>query len=118
MRPDKIAEVLKELGLSNSRVSLVAGHAMLVAPSRRLLANCPGVEFVALDDAIQQLRIIKSPYELELMREAAQVGDAAMLAMMHTALIQDRGQSGCRGLQSGDRARNGSDRCARLVGAS
>ena len=83
--PDLVGKVLTERGLGGSRVGLVAGNALLLAPYRRLLEACPGVEFVPMDNAIDELRARKSAFEFGLLREVAEVGSAAMTAMMTTA---------------------------------
>ncbi|MNJ19323.1 putative peptidase [compost metagenome] len=85
--PDKVAATLKELGLANSRVGLVAGPWLVSAIHRRLLEKAQGVSFVELDYVIEGLRSIKTPFEFELLREAAGVGNAAMEAMMKSASI-------------------------------
>jgi Xaa-Pro aminopeptidase len=43
------------------------------------------VELVDADDLIEGLRVIKSPFELERIRAAAEVGDAVVTAMMERA---------------------------------
>ena len=83
--PDLVGKVLAERGLSSARVGLVAGNALLLAPYRRLLEACPKVDFVPMDNAVDQLRARKSPYEFELLREVAVIGSEAMTAMMTSA---------------------------------
>lgn len=84
--PQGVAQVISALGLSGAGIGLVAGDAMLVGPYRRLLAACPGVSFTPMDKAIEALRRIKTPLEMELLREAADIGCAAMNAMMRHAM--------------------------------
>lgn len=83
--PDKVAATLKELGLSNSRVGLVAGPWLVSSIYKRLLSAASDVQFVELDYAIEGLRTHKSAFEFELLREAAEVGNASMEAMMKSA---------------------------------
>lgn len=83
--PDKVGEVLKEMGLASSRLGLVAGPWLLLSNYRRLIAACPDVEFVEMDYAIEALRARKTAHEFQLLREAAAVGEEAMLAMMKSA---------------------------------
>lgn len=85
--PDEVVNTLKELGLDSSRVGHVAGPWLLSGPYRRLMALSPNIEWVEMDDAISRLRTIKTPLEFELLREAAEVGNEAMLAMMKSASI-------------------------------
>lgn len=83
--PDKVAATLKELGLSNSRVGLVAGPWLVASIYKRLLNAAIGVHFVELDYAVEGLRTQKSAFEFELLREAAVIGNASMEAMMKSA---------------------------------
>lgn len=83
--PDEIVKVLAEHGLAAGRVGLVAGAGMTVGPYRRLLEVGAGIEFVAMDSALEKLRARKSAFEFELLRESCEVGNAAMLAMMRSA---------------------------------
>lgn len=84
--PRTVAEVLAERDLSDARVGLVGGNAMLVSPYRHLLTAAPAVELVEADDLIEVLRADKSPRELDLLRAAAAAGNAAVTAMIETAL--------------------------------
>jgi Xaa-Pro aminopeptidase len=46
----------------------------------------PGCELLDADDLVEALRVIKSPFELDRIRAAAEVGDAVVTAMMEAAL--------------------------------
>lgn len=83
--PDMVADTLKSMGLSNSRIGLVAGPWLVAGIYNRLLDVCKGVEFVEMDLAIESLRTHKTPFEFQLLREAAEVGNLAMEAMMKSA---------------------------------
>jgi len=83
--PDAVADALGSLGLSHSRIGLVAGPWLVASIYHRLLTACKNVEFVNMDLAIESLRTHKSPLEFQLLREAAEVGNAAMEAMMKSA---------------------------------
>ncbi|AUO22395.1 Xaa-Pro peptidase family protein [Pseudomonas sp. NC02] len=83
--PDKVAATLKEIGLGSSRVGLVAGPWLVASVYKRLLSAAVGVQFIELDYAIEGLRTHKSAFEFELLREAAEVGNASMEAMMKSA---------------------------------
>lgn len=84
--PAETARVLRERGLAGGRVGLVAGNALLVSPYRHLLRETADVEFVEADDLVERLRVDKSPRELDLLREAADAGNAAVAAMIEKAL--------------------------------
>ena len=82
---DKVAKTLRELGLSGARVGLVAGPWLVASVYKRLLTVANDIQFVELDYAIEGLRAHKSTLEFQLLREAAEVGNAAMEAMMKSA---------------------------------
>jgi Xaa-Pro aminopeptidase len=84
--PATVVEVLRERGLGGGRVGLVGGNAMLASPYRRLLQTGAGIDFEPADDLVERLRMIKSPGELDLIRQAAEVGCRSVTAMMERAL--------------------------------
>lgn len=84
--PELVAEVVAEKGLSESRVGLVGGNALLVAPYKALIAGTPGVDWVEVDDLIENMHVVKSPRELELIREASAIGRSIIDAVMTAAL--------------------------------
>ncbi|OCX60530.1 hypothetical protein BFP70_17305 [Thioclava sp. SK-1] len=85
--PDKVAEVLSEMGIKDANVGLVAGPWLVANIYLRLVEVCKDINYVNLDLAIEGLRTTKSPFEFELLREAAAVGNSAMEAMMKSASI-------------------------------
>jgi Xaa-Pro aminopeptidase len=84
--PEQVAEVIRDRGLGNSRLGLVGSNAMLAGAYRALIEAAPDVEFQPADDLIEDLHVIKSPRELELIREASDVGNRIIDAIMHAAL--------------------------------
>lgn len=84
--PQEVGAVLRERRLASSTLGFVGGNAMLVSPYRHLLEAAPDADFQPADDLIESRRADKSPVELDLLREAAAVGNAAMSAMIETAL--------------------------------
>ena len=85
--PDMVVQTLKKMGLGQARIGLVAGPWLVAGIYRRLLEVGRDLEFVDLDKAIESLRTHKSAFEFELLREAAEVGNRAMEAMMKAAAI-------------------------------
>ncbi|MBN7807844.1 MULTISPECIES: M24 family metallopeptidase [Agrobacterium] len=85
--PDMVVETLKSMGLANSKIGLVAGPWLVASIYRRLMEVGKDIGFVDMDLAIESLRTRKSAFEFELLREAAEVGNLAMEAMMRTATI-------------------------------
>jgi len=88
--PAAVAQVLGERGLRGSRLGLVGTNAMLVSPYLRMVEALPGVAFQVVDDLIEKIRVHKSALELKLLREAADVGNAVMSAIMDVALVPGR----------------------------
>lgn len=73
------ARGLAELGAGRGRVGLdLDSYAMPAGRFSRLAARLPGAELVDLSDALRAERLIKSPREIEHLRAAAAIADAAM----------------------------------------
>lgn len=86
--PAKLGEVLLEAGLGGARLGLVGRESLLLS-SYHILSETLGAapDFVPADDILEAMRLIKSPAELLLMREAAQIGVIAMTDML--AAVRD-----------------------------
>jgi Xaa-Pro aminopeptidase len=84
--PECVAEAINERGLGEARLGLVGSNALLAGAYRALVEALPGVEFEPADDVIEDLHVVKSPRELELIREASDVGNRIIDAIMQTAL--------------------------------
>jgi Xaa-Pro aminopeptidase len=96
--PGAVARGLRDLDLERGRVGVCGLNVMSARVFRligeRLAARSAGagatgsgvVELVDADDLIEGLRVIKSPFELQRIRAAAEVGDAVVTAMMERAL--------------------------------
>ncbi|HEX2088823.1 MAG TPA: M24 family metallopeptidase [Actinomycetota bacterium] len=81
-----VAEVLKARGITEGRVALV-GEDFLPAKYYRLLTEAlPGVEFVADDRLVRDVRLHKTQRELDCYREAGVAVSAAMTALMERAV--------------------------------
>lgn len=83
--PDTVADTLRDMGLGDASIGLVAGPWLVSSIYRRLIETAKGIVFKDMDLAIEGLRVRKSALEFELLREAADVGNAAMEAMMKSA---------------------------------
>ena len=77
-------ERLRELGVKpGSRVGLEMGNWYLKASTYHgLVQALPGVEFVDVTDEILKLRTIKSPAEIDFMRQAAKFSDIGFAALV------------------------------------
>lgn len=80
------ARVAAELGLSGKRVGL-AGQAGLLHSAALCLESDlgPSTDLVPADHILTALRLIKSSYEVELLREASRIGCAWMQVMLEAA---------------------------------
>ncbi len=85
--PGMAGQVLRERGLGSATVGLVGGMAMLASPYRYLLQATEGVELVPADDLVESVRAIKSPIELDLLRESTAAGNQVVTAMIEKALV-------------------------------
>lgn len=81
------AEAIQDRGLAGRRLAFVGDNAMHVGAFKLMTAALPDTELVHLDSLIEKVRVVKSPRELVKMRRAAEVGTAAMDAMMKAALV-------------------------------
>lgn len=84
--PAAVAGALGERGLARGRIGVCGLNVMSARVARLLGDVLPGCELIDADDLIEALRVIKSPFELERIRAAAEVGDAVVTTMMDVAL--------------------------------
>ena len=80
--PHAVATVLDEKGLGKARLGLVGEDLLPVAFFRALTTELPGLRVKSADALIAGMRTIKSAAEMEAMRRAAQVADAALEAAL------------------------------------
>lgn len=75
-----LAAKLMERGLAEARIGLdFESYGMSVARFAAIRAALPKAEFVDLGPVVAELRLIKSPAEIELLRRAAAIADQATL---------------------------------------
>lgn len=58
------------------------GNQMIYAEYRLLTEKLPTVEWKSIDDTVEELRMLKTPEELVLLRKASQIGDQAFSHML------------------------------------
>jgi Xaa-Pro aminopeptidase len=81
-----VAAVVRERGLEGARLALV-GETSMVASTYRLLAEkLSGTQLESANDLVENLHVVKSEAELELIRNAAAVGSEIVSAIMESAL--------------------------------
>ena len=85
-----VARALAERGLERAAVGLAAGDSMSVGLHRLLLDATPGVRWLPADDLMLRARRIKSPAEMDLIRDAVAAGDHTMGAMLAAVVPGNR----------------------------
>lgn len=75
----KIVEAIKEMGLAHGKIG-IAGYRFIIAAGtyHYLLEALPDVEFVNADDLMDRIRMVKSPVEIQQIRELWTLSKAAM----------------------------------------
>lgn len=74
-----LRDALARRGLERVRIGLDFGsYCMPLARFARMQAALPGAEFVDLGDVVWQLRLIKSPAEIALLRQVSAIADEAL----------------------------------------
>lgn len=63
-------------------------HIVTVDQHRALLELGSGLEFVATPGLVEQLRMVKDEYEVDRLRTACAVGDAALAALLETGALR------------------------------
>ena len=81
---EAVVAVLREHGVTSGSVGLEKSRASLVF-FERLASDLPGVEWVAADEELALLRMVKTTRELEALRSAAQRADSAFWAAIEDA---------------------------------
>ncbi|HLI11851.1 MAG TPA: Xaa-Pro peptidase family protein [Alphaproteobacteria bacterium] len=75
----KLADILARRGLSRGAIGLDLGsYSMPAARFAAVQAALPGARFVDLGPLVNELRLIKSPAEVALLRKAAGIADEAL----------------------------------------
>lgn len=84
--PALLATVLQRRGLGTARLGLVGDDILPVAMARAVADALPALEIQPADHLVREMRRIKSPAELQLLRRAAavaEVGLAAAVRVLH-----------------------------------
>lgn len=76
---DAIADIVKEIGGEKARIGVeMGGYYYSARAHADLVRALPCAEFVDADLLVGWIRLVKSPAELAIMRQAGQIADAAM----------------------------------------
>jgi Xaa-Pro aminopeptidase len=81
-----LSEALERRGLGAAHVGLIGRESLPHVAVDRIRAALPEVRFSWADDLVEDLRRIKSPAEIELVREATRVGGEMVEAFMEAAV--------------------------------
>ena len=81
-----IADALADRGLGSGRIGLIGRESLLHIAVERIREQLPDVELSWADDLIEGMRRIKSPAEVELMRESTRVGAEMVEAFVEAAV--------------------------------
>ncbi len=75
-------EAIRAAGLEGGRLAMVGASYMSAAAWLGLVEQLPDTTFVRADKLIEQLRLIKSPAEQQLIRRACALGNATLEALL------------------------------------
>lgn len=81
-----VAETLGDRGLGSGRIGLIGRESLPYIAIDRIRQTHPGIEFEWADDVIESMRLIKSPAELDLVRESVRVGSEMVAAFLEAAV--------------------------------
>jgi Xaa-Pro aminopeptidase len=82
--PAGTAAALSDLGLASAQVALVGEDIMPLAFFGELLDEAPGLDLVSDDWLVNRQRLVKSPSEQALLRQAGEVAGAGLRAAIET----------------------------------
>ncbi|PJG50627.1 hydrolase [Bradyrhizobium forestalis] len=82
---DFVAELVKELGGEKARIGVeMGGYYYSARAHADLVRALPFAQFVDADVLVNWIRIVKSPAEISIMRQAGQIADAMMKRAIDT----------------------------------
>ncbi len=81
-----VADVVRRHGLAEGEVGIVGLEAMPASAHRFLAAELPAARLVDADDLVMQLRMRKSPAELEMLKYSAKIGAEISAVLMERAV--------------------------------
>lgn len=81
-----VAATLRDRGLGEAKIGLIGRESFPQIAGDRIRETLPGIEFEWADDLIEDMRVRKSPAELELCRESIRVGSEMVQAFVEAAV--------------------------------
>lgn len=79
---DTFDSIFSELGIAPKRIGIAGMSILPVTIYQALRQAAPDAEIIRADDILTDLRVIKSPAELECMREAFRISEIALEAVL------------------------------------
>lgn len=79
--PLNLANVISERGLERSDIGIVGMDVLAASLYQDFCRLLPHVGFFAADDIVMSLRAAKSPYEIDILRRGAKIGDEVGLLL-------------------------------------
>jgi Xaa-Pro aminopeptidase len=80
------AQAIRDAGLERGRLAIVGASYMTAAAYLGLAEQLPDATLVRADQLVEQIRLIKSPAEQELIRRSCEIGNRAVEALMETVV--------------------------------
>ena len=80
------AQAIRDAGLANGRLAVVGASYMTAAAYLGLAAALPDAELIRADTLIEELRLIKSPAERELIRRTCALGNRTLEALIEAVV--------------------------------
>jgi len=80
--PTAAADAIRSAGLAGKKVAITGLSYMTAAAYLGLLEHSPSTRFERVDRLVEQFRVRKSPAELDLIRQAAELGNKTVNALM------------------------------------
>ncbi len=88
--PAAVVAALAERGVAEGRIGVVGTGSVVASSYLKLREAARGADLQEHDTLVAELRASKSPYELERLREAGEIGGRSIGAMIETALTPGR----------------------------
>jgi Xaa-Pro aminopeptidase len=82
---EALVQELQKRGMAAGEVGIAGGDTIPWGVVRQVETALPDAEFTTADDILDDLRAVKSPREVELLRRASEIGSRAIDAMMEAA---------------------------------
>ena len=81
-----LTQAIRDAGLEHATLGLVGEDTMPVAHYKSLQQSLPSIDWRSADAILNSLRAHKSPYEIQALRDSAEIGSRVIEAMMDAAV--------------------------------